>query len=185
MKSNITIQQIEKSKIHSVDFNNLPFGSVYSDHMLECDFINGEWQTPVIKPYSPITLDPAAKIFHYGQSIFEGMKAYKDFDGKVWLFRPEDNWDRFNKSSKRLAIPEIPKDYFIDGIKEILKLDIDWVKKDEGSALYIRPFVIGNQQCMKQVDTSSLAIVDFEKYRVMIVLALLILRMMNVTTIFD
>ena len=71
MKSNIIIQQTEKSKINSVDFNNLPFGSVYSDHMLECDFIDGEWQTPVIKPYSPISLDPAAKIFHYGQSILK------------------------------------------------------------------------------------------------------------------
>ena len=104
MKSNITIQQIEKSKIHSVDFNNLPFGSVYSDHMLECDFINGEWQTPVIKPYSPITLDPAAKIFHYGQSIFEGMKAYKDSQGNTMLFRPLENWKRLNKSAERLVV---------------------------------------------------------------------------------
>ena len=78
MALNIEIQHTEKSKIDSVDFDNLPFGSVYSDHMLECDFVNGAWKTPVIKAYSPISLDPSSKIFHYGQSIFEGMKAYKE-----------------------------------------------------------------------------------------------------------
>ena len=114
MKSKIEIQPIEKSKIDSVDFDNLPFGSVYSDHMLECDYINGEWQTPIIKPYSPISLDPAAKIFHYGQSIFEGMKAYKDADGNPLLFRPLENWKRLNKSAERLVIPHIPEEIFMN-----------------------------------------------------------------------
>lgn len=103
MKSKIEIQPIEKSKIDSVDFDNLPFGSVYSDHMLECDYINGEWQTPIIKPYSPISLDPAAKIFHYGQSIFEGMKAYKDADGNPLLFRPLENWKRFKQICRTIG----------------------------------------------------------------------------------
>jgi branched-chain amino acid aminotransferase len=144
MKSKIEIQPIEKSRIDSVDFNNLPFGSVYSDHMLECDYINGEWQTPVIKPYSPISLDPAAKVFHYGQSIFEGMKAYKDADGNPLLFRPLENWKRLNKSAERLVIPHIPEEIFMDGLKKLLETDTDWIPSNEGSSLYVRPFMFAS-----------------------------------------
>jgi branched-chain amino acid aminotransferase len=144
MKSNIEIQRIEKSKIDSVDFNNLPFGSVYSDHMLECDFVNGEWQTPVIKPYAPISLDPAAKIFHYGQSIFEGMKAYKDTEGNTMLFRPLDNCKRLNKSAERLVIPTIPEAVFMDGLQKLLEVDNAWIPTNEGSSLYIRPFMFAS-----------------------------------------
>jgi branched-chain amino acid aminotransferase len=144
MKSKIEIQPIEKSRIDSVDFNNLPFGSVYSDHMLECDYINGEWQTPVIKPYSPISLDPAAKVFHYGQSIFEGMKAYKDADGNPLLFRPLENWKRLNKSAERLVIPHIPEEIFMDGLKKLLETDTDWIPTNEGSSLYVRPFMFAS-----------------------------------------
>jgi branched-chain amino acid aminotransferase len=155
MSQSIEINKINKTRIDKVDFSTLTFGSVFTDHMLECDFINGEWQKPIIRPYGPLKIDPSASVFHYGQAIFEGMKAYKDNNGKVWLFRPEDNWDRFNKSSIRLAIPEIPKDYFVNGIKELLKLDIDWIKKDEGSALYIRPFVIGNQHAIQAAPSNA------------------------------
>ena len=155
MSDSIEINKINKSRIDDVDFTTLTFGSVFTDHMLECDFIDGKWQKPIIKPYGPLTIDPSASVFHYGQAIFEGMKAYKDSNEKIWLFRPEDNWDRFNKSSKRLAIPEIPKDYFVNGIKEILKLDSDWVKNDEGSALYIRPFVIGNQHAIQAAPSNA------------------------------
>ena len=144
MKSKIEIQPIEKSKINSVDFDNLPFGSVYSDHMLECDYINGEWKTPVIKPYSPISLDPAAKIFHYGQSIFEGMKAYKDTHGNSLLFRPLENWKRLNKSAERLVIPHIPEEIFMDGLKKLLEIDTNWIPTNEGSSLYIRPFMFAS-----------------------------------------
>jgi branched-chain amino acid aminotransferase len=144
MKSNIEIQRVEKSKIDAVDFDNLPFGSVYSDHMLECDFKNGEWQTPVIKPYSPITLDPSAKIFHYGQSIFEGMKAYKDADENVMLFRPLENCKRLNKSAERLVIPSIPEAIFMQGLTKLLEIDSDWIPRNEGSSLYIRPFMFAS-----------------------------------------
>jgi branched-chain amino acid aminotransferase len=144
MTSNIEIQRIKESKIASVDFDNLPFGSVYSDHMLECDFINGEWQTPVIKPYSPITLDPSAKIFHYGQSIFEGMKAYKDAEENILLFRPTENCKRLNKSAERLVIPQIPEEVFMTGLKKLLEVDSDWIPKKEGSSLYIRPFMFAS-----------------------------------------
>jgi branched-chain amino acid aminotransferase len=141
MTTQIEIQRIEKSKITSVDFSNLPFGSVYSDHMLECNFKNGAWETPVIKPFSPISLDPSSKIFHYGQSIFEGMKAYKDEAGKTLLFRPLDNWKRLNKSAERLMIPQIPEEIFMEGLKELLKVDNDWIPTNDGSSLYIRPFM--------------------------------------------
>ncbi|MFT6064166.1 MAG: branched-chain amino acid aminotransferase [Polaribacter sp.] len=144
MTSNIEIQRIKESKIASVDFDNLPFGSVYSDHMLECDFINGEWQTPVIKPYSPITLDPSAKIFHYGQSIFEGMKAYKDAEENILLFRPTENCKRLNKSAERLVIPQIPEEVFMTGLKKLLEVDSDWIPKKEGSSLYVRPFMFAS-----------------------------------------
>ena len=141
MKSHIEIKRVEKSKIDSVDFNNLPFGSVFSDHMLTCDFKDGKWQDPVIEPYAPICLDPSAKIFHYGQSIFEGMKAYKDAANNTLLFRPLDNCKRLNKSAERLVIPQIPEDIFMDGLKELLKVDNAWIPTNEGSSLYIRPFM--------------------------------------------
>jgi branched-chain amino acid aminotransferase len=138
------IELIKNSKIASVDFNNLPFGSVYSDHMFECDFKDGAWQTPSIKPYSPIVLDPSAKIFHYGQSIFEGMKAYKDANENVLLFRPLDNCKRLNKSAERLVIPQIPEDIFMDGLKKLLEIDNSWIPTNEGSSLYIRPFMFAS-----------------------------------------
>jgi branched-chain amino acid aminotransferase len=142
--NNIAIEKAKTSKINEVDFDNLKFGHVFSDHMLECNFKGGKWQTPVVKPYQPIVLDPAAKIFHYGQSVFEGMKAYKDVDEKVWLFRPLENFKRLNISSKRLAIPELPESYFMDGLKTLLEVDKDWIPKKAGSSLYIRPFIFAS-----------------------------------------
>lgn len=142
--NDIEIIKTKTSKINEVDFDNLKFGSVFSDHMLECNFKDGKWQTPKVLPYQPIVLDPSAKIFHYGQSIFEGMKAYKDVDENVWLFRPLDNFKRLNISAKRLAIPELPENYFMDGLKALLEVDQDWIPKNEGSSLYIRPFVFAS-----------------------------------------
>ena len=144
MASNIEIQHIEISKIDSVDFDNLPFGSVFSDHMLECDFVDGAWKTPVIKPYSPISLDPSSKIFHYGQSIFEGMKAYKDTEENTLLFRPLENFKRLNKSAERLMIPAIPEAIFMDGLKKLLEVDNQWIPTNDGSSLYIRPFMFAS-----------------------------------------
>jgi len=138
------IELIKNSKITSVDFDNLPFGSVYSDHMFECDFKDGKWQNPTIKPYSPIVLDPSAKIFHYGQSIFEGMKAYKDSDNNVMLFRPLENCRRLNKSAERMVIPQVPEEFFMDGLKKLLEIDNNWIPRNEGSSLYIRPFMFAS-----------------------------------------
>jgi len=141
----IDIQRAPKSKISDTDFDNLVFGQVFSDHMMECDYKNGEWQKPVIKPYGPLSLEPSARVFHYGQAVFEGMKAYKDEDDKIWLFRPDKNFERINKSSERLAIPEFPKEYFFNALEELLKIDKDWIKKGFGNSLYLRPFVIATE----------------------------------------
>ncbi len=144
MLMDIKIQPVETSKIDTIDFNNLSFGKDFSDHMFVCDYIDGAWQTPVVKPYGPITLNPSAKIFHYGQSIFEGMKAYKDQNDDVFLFRPTDNWKRLNLSADRLMIPEVPEGIFMEGLKKLLQVDRDWIPNIEGSSLYIRPFIFAS-----------------------------------------
>jgi len=140
----IKIEKAKTSKISQVDFDNLAFGSVFTDHMLVCDYKNGAWQAPEIIPYQAISLEPSAKIFHYGQSIFEGMKAYKDDKGDAFLFRPTDNHKRLNISADRMSIPEFPKAYFMDGLKELITLDKDWIPQKEGSSLYIRPFIFAS-----------------------------------------
>ena len=140
--NDIEIISASNSKINSVDFENLTFGNVFTDHMLICDFKEGSWQKPTIQPYAPFTIDPSAKVFHYGQAIFEGMKAYKDSDDAVWLFRPEENFERFNKSATRMAMPEVPEAVFMGGLKKLLQIEKEWVKKGKGNTLYIRPFMI-------------------------------------------
>ncbi len=138
----IEIIKATASKINEVDFDNLSFGAVFTDHLFECDYINGEWQKPIIKPYAPFLLDPSAKVFHYGQAIFEGMKAYKDDNNDIWLFRPDENYKRFNFSAVRMAMPEVPEEIFMDGLNQLLKLDEAWIKKGLGNTMYIRPFLI-------------------------------------------
>ena len=140
----IIVEKTRKSKIDQVDFSNLPFGQVYSDHMFVCDYEEGKWQQPKIIPYQNISLDPSAKIFHYGQSVFEGMKAYKDTQGDIWLFRPLDNQKRLNISAKRLAMPELPEDYFMEGLVTLLLLEKDWIPATKDSSLYIRPFLFAS-----------------------------------------
>ncbi len=145
MTETISITRTKHSKIDEVDFKNLSFGTVFTDHMFVCDYKDGAWQTPEIVPYGPMQMDPASKVFHYGQAVFEGMKAFKDKDGKIWMFRPDQNFERINKSSERLAMPAFPKDYFFDGINELLKLEKDWIKTGIENSLYLRPFVIATE----------------------------------------
>lgn len=141
----IEVVKTPASKIESIDFENLIFGNIFTDHMMVCDFEDGEWKNPQVIPYGPIVMEPSARVFHYGQAIFEGMKAFKDDEDQVWLFRPDQNFERFNKSSKRLSIPEIPKDIFFEGLETLLNLDRKWIQKGFGSSLYIRPFVIATE----------------------------------------
>lgn len=159
----IDIVKSDTTKIDAVDFDNLIFGRTFTDHMFICDYENNEWQTPKIIPYQPMTMDPSARVFHYGQAVFEGMKAYKDDNGKVWLFRPEDNFNRINKSAARLAMPEFPKDYFMEGLTTLLKMDNAWVKPGKGNSLYIRPFIIATDPAISASPSSN--------YRFMIICA--------------
>ena len=151
----IDIVKSETTKIHDVDFSNLTFGRTFTDHMFYCDFENGEWQQPKIVPYQPMTIDPSARVFHYGQAVFEGMKAYKDDDGGVFLFRPDENFRRINKSAKRLAIPEFPEAYFFEGLTTLLKMDKAWIKSGKGNSLYIRPFVIATEPAISASPANS------------------------------
>tara|TARA_B100000941_G_scaffold92546_1_gene64265 strand:+ start:4 stop:1053 length:1050 start_codon:yes stop_codon:yes gene_type:complete len=139
------INRVEKSRIDSVDFENLTFGKIFTDHMFISKYKNGEWSSGEIKPYENISISPSSRALHYGQAIFEGMKCFKSEQDELFLFRPEENFKRFNKSSIRLAIPEIQEDIFFNGLKELLKIDSEWVKKGIGNALYIRPFVFASE----------------------------------------
>lgn len=159
----IDITPIGTSKIDSIDFENLTFGNTFTDYMLVCDFSNGEWQKPQIKPYEPFLLDPSAKVFHYGQAIFEGMKAYKDDNDAVWLFRPDQNFERFNKSATRMAMPEVPENVFMNGLTQLINLEKNWVKKGMGNTLYIRPFMIATG--------SGVIAAPSSQYRFMIILS--------------
>ena len=139
------INRIEKSRIDSVDFENLTFGKIFTEHMVISKHKNGEWSSGEIKPYENISISPSSRALHYGQAIFEGMKCFKSEQDELFLFRPKENFKRFNKSSIRLAIPEIQEDIFFNGLKELLKIDSEWVKKGIGNALYIRPFVFASE----------------------------------------
>ncbi len=139
------INLIKKSRIGDVDFKNLTFGKIFTDHMFISEYKNGIWSSGEIRPYENISVSPSARVLHYGQAIFEGMKCFKSEEDDLFLFRPDENFKRFNKSSHRLAIPEIDEKIFFDGLNKLLKIDSQWVKKGFGNALYIRPFVYASE----------------------------------------
>ena len=133
------------SRISDVDFKNLSFGVELSDHIFYCAYHKGDWQSPEIKPLEPLTLSPATSVFHYGQSVFEGMKAYKDKNDEVFLFRPQENIKRLNRSANRLNMPPFPEDIFLEGLFKLVDLDRHWIPQGYGQSLYIRPFMIANE----------------------------------------
>lgn len=138
--SNFKIDEISTSRIKEADLENPGFGEIFSDHMVEMNYREGRWNQPEIKPYATVEITPSLNVLHYGQSVFEGMKAYYVNDNTVNLFRPTENYARFLRSCRRLCIPAIEEDIFINGIEELLKLDSQWVPQKEGNTLYIRPF---------------------------------------------
>ncbi len=140
------VTKTKKSKLDSLDLNNVPFGKYFSDHMLEVNYENGEWGTPEIKPYQPLLMDPSCAALHYGQAIFEGIKAYKNQEGESFIFRPEDNFRRFNISAERMEMPKVPEDIFMGGLKQLLKLDSDWIPAQPDHSLYIRPFMFSSME---------------------------------------
>lgn len=137
----ITIEQTTESRLPLVDLDDPGFGKHYSDHMLVADYENGKWTKVTIMPYQNFSLSPATSAIHYGQSIFEGMKAYKNQAGEAVIFRPEENWKRLNESATRMMMPEVPEEVFMDGLKSLIQVDSDWVPSKLGNSLYIRPFL--------------------------------------------
>jgi branched-chain amino acid aminotransferase len=135
------IQKVKQSRLPEVDFKNLPFGKVYSDHMFLADFRDGEWKNFRIVPYGYMQISPATPAIHYGQSIFEGMKAYHSASGEALVFRPLDNWKRMNISAERMCMPAIPEDLFMESLSQLLDVDRQWIPTAPGSSLYIRPFL--------------------------------------------
>ncbi|MCX2743387.1 branched-chain amino acid aminotransferase [Mangrovivirga sp. M17] len=139
----IKVTKIKESKLPGVDFDNIPFGRIYTDHMFMADYKDGKWQNFEILPYGPLELDPATTTLHYAQSIFEGLKAYKSESGETLVFRPFANFERLNKSAERMCIPEVPKELYEQGMRALLEIDNDWIPNEVGKSLYIRPFVFG------------------------------------------
>lgn len=142
----IKITQTEQSRISEIDFDNLQFGRVFSDHMFEMVYRNGEWVEAEVKPYGPISFDPSMMALHYGQAIFEGMKAYYADDETIHLFRPADHHERLNNSARRLCMPEIDESVFIEALEHLLKLDFKWVPREHGHALYVRPLMFASEE---------------------------------------
>ncbi len=144
MSYRIRIEKSATSRLSQTDFSNLPFGRTFSDHMFVADYQNGAWGDLRIVPFEPFLINPASMVLHYGQSIFEGMKAAKNADGQPTLLRPEMHARRLNSSAARMSMPEIPEALFMQALHTIVDIDRDWIPDQEGSALYIRPLVYAN-----------------------------------------
>ncbi|MFP5042264.1 branched-chain amino acid aminotransferase [Parasediminibacterium sp. JCM 36343] len=144
----ISVTKTTHSKLKDVDFNHLPFGKYFTDHMLVAEYANGEWQSVEIKPYQPLALDPALAAIHYGQSIFEGIKAFKNDDGEAVVFRPYENLKRFNTSAERMCMPAVPEEIFIEGMKQLIAVDKDWIPSKPDHSLYIRPFMFATDEVL-------------------------------------
>jgi branched-chain amino acid aminotransferase len=144
----ISITKAKHSKLQDLDLTNIPFGKYFTDHMLEADYKNGEWTNIEIKPYQPLSLEPSLVALHYGQAIFEGMKAYKDRNGNAFIFRPRDNSNRFNTSAVRMCMPEIPEEIFIEGLRQLLEIDKEWIPAQENHSLYIRPLMFASDMAL-------------------------------------
>ena len=140
---NIRIERTTCPKEKPGADNPLKFGTIFTDHMFICDYIEGQgWVDPRVVPYQPLSLDPSCMVFHYGQEMFEGLKAYRSEDGRTLMFRPDKNIERAARSNKRLCMPEIPKELFMEGLQAVVGIDKDWVPTKPGTSLYVRPFMI-------------------------------------------
>jgi branched-chain amino acid aminotransferase len=141
MSTAIKVQRIGASNINKIDFSNLPFGAHFSDHVFIADYKNGVWKNFRIEPFGNLSLSPSAMALHYGQAIFEGMKATKTKEGIPFLFRPEEHAKRLNRSANRMCMPILPEEVFLDALQALIYLDRDWIPNIAGSSLYIRPFM--------------------------------------------
>jgi len=159
----IPVTKIGRSKLHDIPLENIPFGKYFTDHMLEADYENGEWKNIEIKPYQPLLLSPSVAALHYGQAIFEGVKAYKDKDSNPYIFRPYDNFKRFNISAQRMQMPTVPEELFMEGMRQLIELDKNWIPEKEDHSLYIRPFMFAADEVI--------GVKPSETYKFMIILS--------------
>ncbi len=146
MNQRIHITKTQQSNVGNVDFNNIPFGRVFSDHMFVADYREGQWHDFRIVPFGHFTMHPASMALHYGQAIFEGMKASKSESGEPWLFRPEMHAKRINASAARMMMPAFPEDVFVEALHHLISLDAAWIPPQEGSALYVRPYMFATDE---------------------------------------
>jgi branched-chain amino acid aminotransferase len=137
----IKITKTTSSRLAQIDFSDLPFGKIFSDHMFIADYADGEWKNFQIVPFGDLLFSPAISVLHYGQTFFEGLKAFKQQSGDVVTFRPYKNAERFNKSAERMCMPELPEDIFVQSIAALVDLDRDWIPTAPQTSLYIRPFM--------------------------------------------
>ena len=158
---NFSVQKTANSNINKVDWDNLPFGKVFSDHMFLMEYADGAWQKGEIIPFQNISMHPAMSAIHYGQSIFEGLKAYRTINDEINIFRPDMNAKRFAESAKRMCMPEVPEDLFIEAVRKLVEVDSDWVTSKEGYSLYIRPFMFATDELVgiKPSDTYKFMII--------------------------
>lgn len=161
MKYDIAIEKIKQSRLNDIDFNALQFGRDFSDHMLLAEYEDGAWKSAKILPFQDLAFSPASCVFHYGQAIFEGLKAHRTADGEILLFRPDKNFDRLNMSARRLCMAEVPEEIFMEGIKKLIDLDRNWVPEGDGKSLYVRPFLIA--------DDDFLGVKPSGKYKFMVI----------------
>ena len=145
LTQDIIVRKVKRSRINEVDFNKLDFGKYVSDHMLICDFYDEEWQVPQVVPFANLSLSPTTLALHYGQSVFEGMKAFRMKDGSINVFRIDKHYDRLVKSLERMFMQVPPKEIFVEGLLQLVETDNAWVPNENGSSLYIRPFVFASE----------------------------------------
>ena len=158
----ILVTKSETSKLGTLDLGNVPFGKNFTDHMLVADYEAGEWKNVEIKPYAPITISPANAAIHYGQSIFEGIKAFRHENGDAFIFRPHDNFKRFNISAELMQMPQVPEEIFIEGMRQLIAIDKEWIPVKHDHSLYIRPFMFANDDVI--------GVRPSDKYKFMIIL---------------
>ena len=145
MLPDLSVTPVSRSRLADVDFDNLGFGNVFSDHMFSMKYEEGRWQQPEVLPYGPVPVDPGNATLHYGQAVFEGLKAFMGDDGTVRIFRPDMNYERLRNSCERLCIPVPDEDHFYGAMESLIQLDHGWIPRERGQSLYIRPLIFSNE----------------------------------------
>lgn len=161
--ADFNVTKAETSKLNEMSLENIPFGKYFTDHMLEADFEDGEWKNVEIKPYQPLLLSPSLAALHYGQAIFEGIKAYKNQNGEAQIFRPFENFKRFNISAERMQMPTVSEEIFMEGMRQLVELDKNWIPQQDDHSLYIRPFMFSSDE--------MIGVKPSDRYKFMIILS--------------